>query len=199
MKGIVLLINLLLLSAVALSQVDTTQVPFHIEHGKITYEFFTGTQKGIKVFIFDKWGEYSSTTILSEPDTAMMRINNVTIDPGKQNEQIINTPACIYHLDLNARKGGKKLSPGSNAINTLTQAKYSSENKFVGKDVYFGKTCDVYVLKDIIRFWFWNGICIKKEFLKSQGNKTGEYCISIDETYVPQRSDFKVPKDIKTR
>jgi hypothetical protein len=199
MRATLLFIALLFSGTASFSQVDTTQSPFHIKHGKITYAFSSGSQKGTKVFIFDKWGEYSSTTILTEADTAFMRKNAVTKNPGKQNEQIINTPDCIYYLDLNARKGGKKLSPGSNAINTLTEAKYSSENKYMGREVYFGKTCEVYVLKDFIKFWFWNGICIKKEFLKNQENKTGEYCISIDEAYVPQRSDFKVPKDIKVR
>jgi hypothetical protein len=198
----------ILFSCKLLSQapVDTTKRPYRIKYCKISFTFNNGPQKGTKTLIFDDWGNYEKVYGITETDTAfvrsMMKGSSLPmLDLGeKQSELIINTPTAVFKINLVEKKGGKTAKKNDEQSRLLNEMVSSvMQKQVVGYETYLGKNCSVEVIKDFMKMWFWNGICLKKEFLNGKELELVEYATEIDESYVPAQSEFEPPRDIEIK
>lgn len=176
------------------SQVDTMQRVYDVKQCKLNFQFFNGPHKGSRIVIFDDWGNYESQIIRTEYDTILLKNRGISVDiigGAIHNDLYIITPTYLYQINLDSKIGGKfKYTPQNNIDNLDTK-----KNK-IGEEIYLGKKCEVFVLEDNMKIWLWKRVCLKKEFIDSNGEKIGEFCAEIDENYTPTKSNFNVPSDI---
>jgi hypothetical protein len=170
-----------------------SQAPCDIKSCKIEYEFFDGVQKGTKRLIFDDSGWTEKQIVFSILDSTKLppfpsgspEIKTVS------NILTLKTLKWVYNIDLD-------LKIGQRSPRTLFSMKSMTDNlmKRIGVGVFLNRTCVIYDFNGY-KIWIWKGVTLKKELAFPDGSKVYEIAISIDENYIIDKSEFKVPSGVK--
>ena len=82
------------------------------------------------------------------------------------------------------------------SIQTLPSSFKLPEERLIGIDTFLNRKCIIKSYGDKIKFWYWNNLVLKKEFVEGDIVKTLECATVIDENYMIKSDEFEIPKDV---
>lgn len=198
MKNILAFILVVFYTHSAVCQTETPNgvlTPYDIKSGKITYRFVNGIQQGIKVVVFDNYGQEEKMTGYS------IMTSSATDDGGNYGDTIreilLKKDAFIYKINLNDGTGFKL---NRNEKLPLNLDALRPGQVVIGPDTILDRPCLIIEIFGSLRTWYWNRIPIRKQVIGTgMTSKIEDYAISIDENYVPNKSEFEIPDGIKMK
>lgn len=165
-----------------------------VESGIAEY-LISGTQSGIEILYFDRWGMREARYIRSE--TAGAGFSNIlTLIDGE----------WIYTIDLDKKIGNKvknellkKILDESSPEDPIPLGEKmmaAAGGKKIGENKIVEKMCDVWEIKhEGRRFWLWNWIPLKSEEKTASVDTTfAAASLQVDVT-IPEEK-FQIPEDI---
>ena len=72
------------------------------------------------------------------------------------------------------------------------------QKKKIGYDTFLNKTCEIVGFQGF-KIWYWKGLALKKEMALSPNPKVYEYATDIDENYIIEKNEFKVPAAVNLK
>ena len=198
MKNFLALLVLYVLGQNAFCQTEsygTTLTPYDIKSGKIVYRFVNGIQQGTKTVVFDNYGR--------EEKTIGSSIMTSSITNGEGNsgdtirEMLIKKDNSIYKINLNDGSGFKL---NRNETLPLNLSALRAGQVMTGNDTVLGRDCVIIEVFGSLRTWYWNRVPVRKQIIGTgMTSKIEDYAVSIDENYVPAKSEFDLPEGIRIK
>ena len=113
----------------------------------------------------------------------------------------------LYNIDVDKRKGTRsknmtlqdiqKHSANKDATDINDQMMKDMGGVKTGTEVLFGKTCDVWEVKQMgIKYWLWNGITLRN-LTKIAGLSSEMTVTKLEENFKVPPAKFKIPAEIK--
>ena len=183
MKKVVFLTSVLFL-ALTFSN-SYCEKKYEIEKAVITYKI-SGMMSGTMELIFDKYGEYVSTTMEN---------------PGSSKTTTLMTPENTYMINWQDKTAMDLGMFGeSEDADPAADVDFESEAKKMGTEKILGKTATIYLYKPeeggSAKYWVWKNIMLKS-ITEMNGIKSVMEATSLKTPGTIPAETFKVPANIK--
>lgn len=169
-----------------------TQSLYGIKSAKIDYVFSNGFQTGTKTLIFTDSGKTEKAFAVTKMDTSRLKDMPEGFSANNTSQiLIIQTKDSVFTVDLVKQVGNRR-----QRFNLDMSSVFDDQRKSIGTDTFLNRVCDVIDFAGF-KMWYWKGLVLKKEMTIDGDHKIYEYATSIDENYLIEADEFKVPDNVK--